>query len=235
MADCDYCEETFGNEEALLEHMRNAHEGELGRIDQRRVGELDGNDGGEFPTGPLALAFIIFASAAVVAFVIFGGGGSSGNSSFGDLPEQGDDQLLSGVQTFESEGRDHVDPGTQVDYAQMPPTSGPHYDSTVSAGFYQESQSLGSLVHSLEHGAVIIYYDPAALDSEAQSNIEEYTSTYTGTFSSVIAVPNPRDDPKSAYVLTAWNHRLRMDQYNEDVVRAFVAEYLGRGPEKKVR
>lgn len=75
MAECDYCERTFEAEEALLEHMRDEHAGELGRIDQRRVGALDDGDG-EFPTGPLAIGFVVFAAAAVVAFVVFGGGGS---------------------------------------------------------------------------------------------------------------------------------------------------------------
>jgi hypothetical protein len=48
-------------------------------------------------------------------------------------------------------------------------------------------------------------------------------------------VPNPADDPRAAYVLTAWRHRLTMDSYDEATVRAFLAEYLGRGPENPVR
>lgn len=84
MAECDYCGETFGDDESLLEHMRDEHGGELGRIDQRRVSELEGDDR-EFPTGPLAIGFIVFASAAVVAFVIFSGGGSGANT--GDVAQ----------------------------------------------------------------------------------------------------------------------------------------------------
>ena len=55
MAECDYCSESFDGEEALLEHMRDEHEGELGRIDQRRVADLEGEET-EVPTGPIARA-----------------------------------------------------------------------------------------------------------------------------------------------------------------------------------
>lgn len=74
MAECDYCGGSFDEEDALLEHMRDEHEGELGRIDQRRVADLEGEEP-EVPTGPIAIMVIIFTAAAVVAFVVFGGAG----------------------------------------------------------------------------------------------------------------------------------------------------------------
>jgi hypothetical protein len=235
MAECDYCGRAFDDEEALLEHMRDEHGDELSRIDRRRVGELDDEEG-EFPTGPLAIAFVVLASAAVVAFVIFGGGGGdAAQGAMADLPDSGDEALLSDVEQFESEGVEHVEPGTEVDYERVPPTSGTHYDTTVSPGFYESEQSLGALVHNLEHGHVVVYYDPAGLDAEAERQLREHADTYTAAWGSVVVVPNPRDDPRADYVLTAWRHRLLMDDYDDDVVEAFLAEFLGRGPENPVR
>ena len=39
MPDCDYCEESFADEDAYLDHLADVHEGELGAIDRRRVAD----------------------------------------------------------------------------------------------------------------------------------------------------------------------------------------------------
>jgi Protein of unknown function (DUF3105) len=49
-------------------------------------------------------------------------------------------------------------------YPTTPPASGPHADTTLPAGVY-DSVGLAELyrsIHSLEHGASVIWYDPAA-------------------------------------------------------------------------
>ncbi|UIO99656.1 DUF3105 domain-containing protein [Halobaculum sp. CBA1158] len=161
-----------------------------------------------------------------------GGGGGGGA---GSLPENGDPELLSDVESFPSEGVEHVERGTDIEYDTRPPTSGPHYSGVVNAGFYEEPQAMGDVVHTLEHGAVVAYYAPDALTEEAESSLTEWANTYTDTWQSFVAMPYPYDDPEASYALTAWRHRLRMDEYDEDVVRAFAAEYIGRGPENAVR
>ncbi|MFB6175676.1 MAG: DUF3105 domain-containing protein, partial [Halobaculum sp.] len=143
---------------------------------------------------------------------------------------------LQRVERFESQGRTHVPAGTNVDYQRIPPLSGPHYGgSTVDAGFYSERPAFGSLVHTLEHGAVVIYYDAGALPDGAESHLRSLTEEYTGTWSSVVVVPHPEENPDSVVVLTAWRTRLTLDSYDRDAVMAFLAEYLGRGPENPIR
>lgn len=56
-------------------------------------------------------------------------------------------------------GRKHVDPGTKLDYNSNPPTSGPHYTTWVTKGVYDTVKQDGYLVHSLEHGYVVISYN----------------------------------------------------------------------------
>ncbi|MBI2268583.1 MAG: DUF3105 domain-containing protein [Candidatus Blackburnbacteria bacterium] len=56
-------------------------------------------------------------------------------------------------------GRNHVSDGTQVQYNSNPPTSGPHYEEWTKAGVYDKQFSDGHLVHSLEHGYVVISYN----------------------------------------------------------------------------
>ncbi len=56
-------------------------------------------------------------------------------------------------------GRDHHPEGTKYVYNFNPPTSGDHYPSWITKGVYDTPREDGYLVHSLEHGYVIIWYD----------------------------------------------------------------------------
>lgn len=239
MPDCDYCEASFDGEDDYLAHLRAEHEGELGPIDRRRIEESESDR--EFPTGPVVLGVVLVAALAVVGYTVFAGG--SGPAAGGDasgieaepLPERGDQALLEDVERHPSEGNEHVSPDTDVEYETTPPTSGDHYLSTTQAGFYTEAPPAEELVHSLEHGAIVIYYDADALSPEAERSLREWASVHTGEWQSVVVVPNTYEEVDSPYVLTAWRHSLRLSEYDVEVVRAFIAEFIGRGPENPVR
>lgn len=240
MVECKYCGDAFDSEEAYLDHLVTEHEGELGAIERRRVEAARGDDDG-IATTWLLVSGAGLAVVVVAIWMMFFAGGDPvpGAEPTGlesePLPNQGDSQWVSQVDSFPSEGSQHVDEGTQIDYARVPPLSGTHYGSTVSAGYYEETKSLGSLVHTLEHGAVIIYYDPAALTPEAEASLRAWARNNQGTWRSVVVVPHPHENPEHPYVLTAWRHRLTLDSYSAEAVQAFAAEYLGRGPENSVR
>lgn len=57
------------------------------------------------------------------------------------------------------DGRNHMQEGSKVDYKFNPPTSGNHYASWITKGFYDTPRIDGNLVHSLEHGYIIIWYN----------------------------------------------------------------------------
>ena len=61
------------------------------------------------------------------------------------------------IQREESLGQEHID--GPVDYGTDFPTSGPHAPRPTRAGFYDEPVALEALVHAMEHGSVIVYYD----------------------------------------------------------------------------
>lgn len=60
-------------------------------------------------------------------------------------------------------GRDHVTDIFGVKYNSNPPTSGPHFAIWSKAGVYDRLISDGYLIHSLEHGYIIISYDCSKL------------------------------------------------------------------------
>jgi hypothetical protein len=228
MPDCDYCEETFEDEDSYLEHLEASHADELSRIDQRRIDERT--------AGESVDSNLVTYVGIGLAVVILGGALLWGLSSFGgDGNPAANDPLLTDVQSFDSEGTEHVNPPETVDYGTSPPTSGPHYPRPSSAGYYTERPALENLVHSLEHGAIVIYYDPANLSESAEDDLRSLTQEYTRPWQGVLAVPHVEDDPDSPYVLTAWGHLLRLESYDEETVRAFLDAYRGKGPENPVR
>jgi hypothetical protein len=238
MPECDYCGASFADEDEHLAHLETEHRDELGPIDRRRIEDRQGDERG-LPTGPLVLGVVLVVASIAVGYAVLSGGGGDGTDASGieaePLPENGDQALLEDVERHPLEGAQHVDAGTDVDYETTPPTSGRHYDATTAAGFYTGPQPEEELVHSLEHGAVVIYYDEDALSEETEQSLREWASAHTGPWRSVIVVPNPYEEVDAPYVLTAWRHSLRMSEYDAEVVRAFLAEYLGRGPENPVR
>ena len=61
-------------------------------------------------------------------------------------------------------------------YATRPPASGPHADVTLPAGVY-DSVTVDELfrsIHSLEHGATVVWYDPTAPANRIARLIEFY-------------------------------------------------------------
>ncbi len=79
MPDCDYCRESFQDEQQYLEHLSDVHEDELGSIDRRRVEKAVGSDDGEgLPTGPLILGGVLLFAGVLVAYVLLGLNGASG-------------------------------------------------------------------------------------------------------------------------------------------------------------
>jgi hypothetical protein len=236
MEECDYCGESFPDEDAYLDHLAAEHEGELGRIDRRRVASHDTDDDEGLELGPTVLVGLLVLAGLIVVYVtFFMGGGGNGGDGGGAAREIPDDPLLADAESFPSTGNRHVSSGTELDHERMPPLSGRHYARAASAGFYEERLPLGNLIHSLEHGYVVVYYDPGALTPEARADLENLTSTYDGRWQGVIAVPHPEDNPETAYVLTAWQVRLAMDEYDPETVRAFMDAFRGRGPENPVR
>jgi hypothetical protein len=115
----------------------------------------------------------------------------------------------------------HLDAGGAMPplqtYPSVPPTSGPHDPSPLRFGVYTSPPPLSQVLHSLEHGAVAIWYDPAAPPAEIQrlQDFYERTDAAVGA-SKVIVAPFDYPDQGDAgrlpdgtqMALAAW-HRLR--------------------------
>lgn len=148
-------------------------------------------------------------------------------ADFLDLAAQGQTGL-GAVETVADAGNAHIPNAT---YATDYPTTGPHNPNPLPPGFYSGTQPPDRLVHSLEHGIVVIYYDSPGDD--AMAHIRDWADLYRGPWSGVIATPMPGQG--SEVVLTAWRRTLRLDAFDAASAAAFVDRFRGRGPENPVR
>jgi hypothetical protein len=133
-----------------------------------------------------------------------------------------------GIETFANEGQEHVPVGTVIAYQTDPPTSGPHYPDPEPGGFYTQEIAAGFLVHSMEHGGVIIYTSPQVTD-EQLAHLKALADQHPGLDAQVVVVP--RNDPSYPIILTAWTHRLRLAAYDAARIDGFITLFLGQGPE----
>jgi len=187
-----------------------------------------------WPRLTICAVFFLFTIAAGSALSCLNSPSPSQTTSENlTLPAHGDTTLLTSVISPPDEGRDHIWPDHPVEYQTMPPTSGPHFPDPTAPGFYTTRPAFGYLVHSLEHGSVVIYYDPAQLSPEIEKSLRAFVKANSDTEVGIVAVPGT--DFKYPFILTAWDKMLKLDKYDPRVVTAFLAEYLGRGPENPIR
>ena len=135
------------------------------------------------------------------------------------------DPELAGVERPRDDGGGHVPDGERVSYDGPAPTSGRHSASAPGCRVYGEPLEPELAVHALEHGAVVLYHQPA--DEQTALALEETASEFD---SHVIVAPNPGID--APVVATAWNRRKAYDMVDVEV-RDFVDTYRNRGPEKQ--
>lgn len=136
------------------------------------------------------------------------------------------------------QGQNHIQIGEPHDpYTSEPPTSGPHYDAPVQAGFYDEAPQDEYLVHNMEHGHVIIWYNCTGLSAEACDQLKADIrnvmgsaglSVITGTLK-LVAVPRPTLD--NPIVLTSWGHMQELDRFDRDAILTFIRAYRDEAPE----
>jgi Protein of unknown function (DUF3105) len=125
----------------------------------------------------------------------------------------------------------HLRPGESYTYRDGFPTSGPHDPSWVSPGIYASGQAPTRLVHSLEHGMIVIYHD--RLDAADRNRLESWAKRYDGQWDGIVLVPRP--GLGSRLMLTAWGKRLQLETFDAPAAAAFIDAFRGRGPEKRVR
>lgn len=134
-----------------------------------------------------------------------------------------DEQDLDGVIDYDFAGLQHVDAGETVPYAEVPPAGGAHDARWQNCGFYSLPIRSEHAVHSLEHGAVWITYDPTL----PQEQIDQLQEKADGE---AYLLVSPFDGLPSPVVASSWNHQILLDGVDDDRLDTFIRVYV-QGPD----
>src|SRR5688500_15649972 len=184
----------------------------------------------------LLIGGVLLVGLLILALVLLFGSGTD--------PSTGTIQPLHG-QTHVTEGIDcrHPADGHQAaecrsaePYSSPPVTPGPHRKGPANWGVYSTPQLETQLIHNLEHGGVVIWYDPAAVDTDAIDALTQYVSRQTasglsGRFKFVLSPWGGEDPLPAPIVATAWRYILELETADTDSIDAFAREHYGRSPE----
>lgn len=124
---------------------------------------------------------------------------------------------IDGVQVFEGLTSNHVT--GPVAYETSPAVGGDHSATWLNCGVYAEPVPEENAVHSLEHGAVWIAYDPSLpADDVALLEGKAVGEAY--------ALVSPYDGVAAPVVLTAWGHQLEVEDADDPRIDVFLERYL---------
>lgn len=126
-----------------------------------------------------------------------------------------------GVQEFT--GLTNLHTNSPVTYEQTPPVGGDHSAVWQNCGYYSQPVNNENAVHSLEHGAVWITYQPGLAQDQVDMLREMANQSY------VLVSPFPEDLP-SPIVGSAWGHQMQFDSADDPELSRFVSAYR-QGPQ----
>jgi Protein of unknown function (DUF3105) len=134
------------------------------------------------------------------------------------------------------EGAFHVNCTPVPTYGTEPPSSGNHYPIWADFKTYTTPVPWGHLVHSLEHGAIVIVYNcPCGCDAEvaqAQAMIDALPVDPICTAPTkrrVILAPDPTLDVR--WAASAWTWTLRASCFDAAAFNDFARAHYGMGGE----
>lgn len=170
-------------------------------------------------TGLPARVWIIGGVALVLVLVSgllylgYGGAASAGSG-------------IDGVRILPDLGREHQE--GDLSYASLTPASGIHNPNWLNCGIYDEPVRTENVIHSMEHGAVWIAYQPdlAAEQVETLRNLVRREQSRKGERLILLA---PLPGLERPIVATAWRAQLELDQADDERLVRFVQTYQ-RGP-----
>lgn len=160
-------------------------------------------------------------------------------------------EAVEDVGPYQPEDRDqvHVDPANLPalsTYASKPPASGPHSQITARAAVYDSPPAIDRVLHSLEHGAVVVWHAPDASEEE----LEPLRAFFDGEHGDrVIVAPYDYPDQGEAgslpadtrMALVAWHYVQLCAEVNLPAAFEFTSSYgappyedrayLGNAPE----
>lgn len=129
---------------------------------------------------------------------------------------------IEGVLKFGAQERGH-DTNVVIENTSLPPVGGIHDPTWQNCGVYAQPVETKNAIHSMEHGAVWIAYQPSLAADEVA-----VLRDIVGDQSYLLMTPYPNLANK--VVLTAWGVQLPVDSVDDERIEQFISVYRN-GPQ----
>jgi hypothetical protein len=162
---------------------------------------------------------------------------SSGCSSDLEVHAGEPEGACNAVETrFENGTRDHIAECSDIEYPMSPPTVGDHYPVWAAYRTYDYPVPLGYLVHSLEHGAVVFFYDCPDECEEEVGDVQAFIDQLPSDARCSEAVKRrvvlvPRPGLGARWAASAWGYALTADCFDRELFQRFYDAHAGQAPE----
>jgi hypothetical protein len=159
-----------------------------------------------FTTEQIIIGTIIGATVLMIALFAIN---SISNAPVGDIE---------GIEQFFGLSQTHDETATYQTVG-LPPVGGEHSSNWQNCGIYDTPVRDIHAVHSLEHGAVWLTYNP---DDLSQEEIDSLKGKMRG---STHRLMSPYPGQNSAVVMSAWGHQLVLDSASDERIDQFIRKY----------
>lgn len=125
---------------------------------------------------------------------------------------------IPGIVTAEIPPGLHVTGSQRVAYPAIPPMGGPHDARWAACDgvVYDKALRTENVVHSLEHGAVWVAYDPARVDAAEQATLRAKVENKP------YMLMSPIPDMSVPLSVQSWGHQLTPDNADDDRIDQFI-------------
>ena len=143
-------------------------------------------------------------------------------------------------QSFPTLGNAHIAQGatSPIAYNSTPPTSGPHYPGLAGWSVYTEPIRYEQLIHNMEDGGVIVYYQCPDGCPELVDQLASVVRPYLDAGRHVVLAPNdpawgvdtgqPFHEDMGAHIaLAAWQRLDKFEEFDAERIRTFIERYEG--------
>jgi len=185
-------------------------------MSKKRSSQKKSKKGPLFSFGRSTIVLLVLAGIALTAFLAIN------NAQAGErVPIMGDIS--------------HVPEGNDPNpYNSNPPTSGTHYPEDLKAGFYTENSydyPEGYLVHNLEHGYVIFWYNCSLLSAAECATLKSQIQSVMDEKDNFKLIAYPWEKTDVPVVLTSWGRTLPMESFDREAALDFYRRNLNKAPE----
>lgn len=165
----------------------------------------------------------IVVAVVVIGALVFANRPGSGSAVSTD-PLLGEAREAGGAAT-------HIeDPKLVIVLPGEPPTGGPHFPVPQRIGTYDAPVPDGAAIHTLEHGAVWVSYDPEQVDEATLRQLRDLARKFDKD-----VLLSPRPENAKPIVAVSWGRLLALDGFDTKQLEAFVETNRNRSPEPGIR